>query len=121
MTSTSFVLTELANTMKYGGGFLYDLVFTEWRQCFQELGQGLVFAEISQQPTYTNIWHLHVSLGHQIVSLRTNSAIHLLVYKLYKYLQRSLQTLDADPLSFQCTTICDAGAIINQHWVDVLC
>ena len=31
MTSTSFVFTELANTMKYGGGFLYKLVFTEWR------------------------------------------------------------------------------------------
>ena len=25
MTSTSFVFTELANTMKYGGGFLYNL------------------------------------------------------------------------------------------------
>ena len=33
MTSISFVFTELANTMKYGGGFLYNLVFTEWRHC----------------------------------------------------------------------------------------
>ena len=31
--STSFVFTELANRMKYGGGFLYNLVFTEWRLC----------------------------------------------------------------------------------------
>ena len=31
MTSTSFVFTELADTMKYGGEFLYNLVFTEWR------------------------------------------------------------------------------------------
>ena len=31
MTSTSFIFTELANTMKYGGGFLYNLAFTEWR------------------------------------------------------------------------------------------
>ena len=31
MTSTFFVFTELANAMKYGGGFLYNLVFTEWR------------------------------------------------------------------------------------------
>ena len=31
MTLTSFVFTELANTMKYGGGVLYNLVFTEWR------------------------------------------------------------------------------------------
>ena len=33
MTSTSFVFTELANTMKYGRGLLYNLVFTEWRHC----------------------------------------------------------------------------------------
>ena len=36
MTSTSFVFTELANTMKYGGGFLYNLVFTEWRHCVSQ-------------------------------------------------------------------------------------
>ena len=29
MTLTSFIFTELANTMKYGGGVLYNLVFTE--------------------------------------------------------------------------------------------
>ena len=33
MTSPSFVFTELANTVKYGGGFIYNLVFTEWRHC----------------------------------------------------------------------------------------
>ena len=27
MTSTSFVFTELANTMKYEGGFLYGSVY----------------------------------------------------------------------------------------------
>ena len=37
MTLTSFVFTKLANTMKYGGGFLYNLVFTEWRHCFSQL------------------------------------------------------------------------------------
>ena len=31
MTSTSFVFTELANTKKYGGVFLYNRVFIEWR------------------------------------------------------------------------------------------
>ena len=36
MTSTSCVFTELANTMKYGGGFLYNLVFTEWRHCVSQ-------------------------------------------------------------------------------------
>ena len=36
MTSTSFVFTELANTMKYGGGFLYNLVFTKWWQCVSQ-------------------------------------------------------------------------------------
>ena len=33
MIFASFVFTELANTMKYGGGVLYNLVFTEWRHC----------------------------------------------------------------------------------------
>ena len=36
MTSTCFVFTELANTIKYGGGFLYNLVFTEWRHCVSQ-------------------------------------------------------------------------------------
>ena len=36
MTSTSCVFTELANTMKYGGGFLYTLVFTEWCHCVSQ-------------------------------------------------------------------------------------
>ena len=36
MTSTSFVFTELANTMKYGGGFLYNLFFIEWRHCVSQ-------------------------------------------------------------------------------------
>ena len=31
MTLTSFVFTELANTMKYGRGVLYNLIFTDWR------------------------------------------------------------------------------------------
>ena len=36
MTSTSSVFTELANAMKYGGGFLYNLVFNEWRHCVSQ-------------------------------------------------------------------------------------
>ena len=36
LTSTSFVFTELANTIKYGGDFLYNLVFTEWRHCVSQ-------------------------------------------------------------------------------------
>ena len=36
MTLTSFVFTELANTIKYGGGFLYNLIFTEWRHCVSQ-------------------------------------------------------------------------------------
>ena len=36
MTSTSFIFTKLANTMKYGAGFLYNLVFTEWRHCVSQ-------------------------------------------------------------------------------------
>ena len=52
MTLTSFVFTELANTMKYGGGVLYNLVFTKWRHCVSQneiWGRGvlnnLVFTE----------------------------------------------------------------------------
>ena len=36
MNSISFVFTELTNIMKYGGGFLYNLVFTEWRHCVSQ-------------------------------------------------------------------------------------
>ena len=36
MTSTSFVFSKLANTIKYGGGFVYNLVFTEWRHCVSQ-------------------------------------------------------------------------------------
>ena len=35
ITLTSFVFTELANKMKYGGGVLY-IVFTEWRHCVSQ-------------------------------------------------------------------------------------
>ena len=35
-SSTSFLFTELVITMKYGGGFLCNLVFTEWRQCVSQ-------------------------------------------------------------------------------------
>ena len=37
MTSTSFAFTELANTIKYGGGFLYNHDFTEWRHCVSQI------------------------------------------------------------------------------------
>ena len=46
MTSTSFVFTELANTMKYGGGFLYNLASTEWRHCASQneiWGRGVLY------------------------------------------------------------------------------
>ena len=36
MTSTPFVFTELANTMKYGEGLLYNLVYSEWRHCVSQ-------------------------------------------------------------------------------------
>ena len=40
MTSTSFVFTELANTMKYGGEVLYNLVFIEFHR-MKYGGEGL--------------------------------------------------------------------------------
>ena len=46
MTSTSRVFTELANAMKYGGGFLYNLIFTEWRHCVSQnevWGEGVLY------------------------------------------------------------------------------
>ena len=36
MTMTSFVFTEINDTMKYEGGVLYNLVFTEWRHCISQ-------------------------------------------------------------------------------------
>ena len=58
MTSTSFVFTELANTMKYGGGFLYNLVFTEWRHCVSQnevWGRGCYITLFS--PTEVTAFH----------------------------------------------------------------
>ena len=46
MPFTSFIFTELANTMKYGGGVLYNLVFTEWRHCVLQnevWGRGVIY------------------------------------------------------------------------------
>ena len=51
MTSTSFVLTELANTMNYWGMFWYNLVFTEWRNCVSQnevWGRGCYITLFSQ-------------------------------------------------------------------------
>ena len=36
MTLTSFIFTEVANTMKFAGGFLYNPVFTKWRHCVSQ-------------------------------------------------------------------------------------
>ena len=63
MTSTSFGSTELANTMKYGRGFLYNLVFTEWRHCVSQnevWGKGvlykLVFTEWRHCVSQNEVW-----------------------------------------------------------------
>ena len=40
MTSTSFVFTELASTVKYGGGFLYNLVSTSDLTAFHRMKYG---------------------------------------------------------------------------------
>ena len=63
MTSTSFVFTELANTMKYGGGFLYNLVFTEWRHCVSQNKSIHPLEAVSryrdpQLQVAENYWHL---------------------------------------------------------------
>ena len=60
MTSTSFVFTELANTMKYGEGFLYNLVFTEWRPCVSQnevWGRGVILT------LNTSLFHPSCSSG----------------------------------------------------------
>ena len=47
---------ELANTMKYGGGVLYNLVFTEWRHCVSQnevWGEGVLY-----NPVFTEWRHL---------------------------------------------------------------
>ena len=53
MTSTSFVFTELANTMKYRGGFLYSLVLTEWRHC---VSQNEVWGRGCRRVSQNNQW-----------------------------------------------------------------
>ena len=50
MTMTSFGFTELANTMKYGRGVLYTLVFTEWRHC---VSQNKVWERVSYIPFFS--------------------------------------------------------------------
>ena len=58
MTLTSFVFTELANTMKYGEGVLYNLVFTEWRHCVSQnevWGRGCYITLFS--PSDVNAFH----------------------------------------------------------------
>ena len=50
MTLTSFVFTELVNTMTYWGGVLYNLVFTEWRHSVLQnevLGRGVLYNLVS--------------------------------------------------------------------------
>ena len=56
MTLTAFVFTELANTMKYGGGLLYNLVFIEWRHWVSQnevWGRGSYITLFSQSDVTT--------------------------------------------------------------------
>ena len=51
MAFTSIVVTELANTMKYGEGVLYNFVFTEFP--FKTVsGDPLRFTELQLVPYY---------------------------------------------------------------------
>ena len=68
MTTTSFVFTELANTMKYGGGLSYNLVFTEWRHCVSQnevWGRGVLYKLVSTE------WHHCVSQNYVVVPVIT--------------------------------------------------
>ena len=68
MTTTSFVFTELANTMKYGGRLLYNLVFTEWRHCVSQnevWGRGVLYNLVFTE------WHHCVSQNYVVVPVIT--------------------------------------------------
>ena len=70
MTSTSFVFTELVNTMKYGGGSLYNLVFTEWRHCVSQnevWGRGCYITLFS--PSDVTAFHI---IRKQLTSILSN-------------------------------------------------
>ena len=75
MTSTSFVFTELANTIKCGGGFLYNLIFIEWRHCVSQnkvwrrgVLYNLVFTEWPHCVSQNNLLSLYSGLRlHQTV------------------------------------------------------
>ena len=63
LDTTSFVFTQLANTMKYGGGFLYNLVFTEWRHCVSQnevWGRGcyIILFSPSDVTAFHRIWKI---------------------------------------------------------------
>ena len=73
MTMTSFVFTKLANTMKYGGGVLYNLVFTEWRHWVTQNG-------VWGRGSYITLFsHSDVTAFHRIA----NHPLHSLDSKLY--------------------------------------
>ena len=75
MTSTSFLFTEQANTMKYGGGFLYNLVFTEWRHCFSQnevWGRGCYITLFSPSDVTAFHWS---RLGHSRFSFNYSAPV----------------------------------------------
>ena len=72
MTSTSFVFTELANTMKFWGGFLYNFVFTEWRHCVSKKevwGRGCYITLFS--PSDVTAFHTRICIVRYIFSFVT--------------------------------------------------
>ena len=85
MTSTSFVFTELANTMDYGGGFLYNLIFTEWCHCVSQnevWGRGCYITLIS--PSDVTAFHrmLHAFLVRRKICTLFSGSGKLIVSKI---------------------------------------
>ena len=94
MTSTSFVFTDLDNTMKYGAGFLYNIVFTEWRHC---VSQNMWVSHPSNRKTF--VWHLY--------------NVGPLLLLLYHNLCRSLKWLDC---YFVLLVLADIFIYMFREW-----
>ena len=134
MTSTSFVFTELANTMKYGEGLLYNLVFTKWRHCVSQnkvWGRGCYITLFS--PSGVTAFHRIETLNSKQYIQMTASyswEIFLMITFLKTYTETTycyflLSTYSiryTDPMLVQCWTIfCDADPTLSQRRISVSC
>ena len=114
MTLTAFVFTEMANTMKYGEGVLYNLVFTEWRHCVSQnevWGRGCYITLFS--PSDVTAFHR--------IEKDCPSESHLRCPDVHLMLgQRPSSTWPSTKLaSGQCIMLTDSESTLKQRWDSV--